>query len=77
MTKVKIWVAGVYITERGMGSGHIPYLHDVITKLLADEYKTDVSKVWSVVADDLESLAEYIRKEIVEDGKNESGDNKR
>ena len=58
-------VAGVYISEKGMYAGHIPYYADIIEKLAEAENMTK-EEFWSVVRDMLEDLIKQIDADVLE-----------
>ena len=66
----EVWLAGVFITEKGMASGHIPFLSKPIS-VLAESYKMTENEIWALIADDLEELARTIRKMMVEEVEHE------
>ena len=62
MTEKKpyLWLAGVYLTEEGMGTGHITFQSEPI-ELLQNTYEMKNCEVWEMIAESLEELSNAIR----------------
>ncbi len=58
--KPYLWIAGVYLTEEGMGTGHIPFISDPI-ELLQNSYEMRNCEVWEMIAESLEDMVRFIR----------------